>query len=97
MLYLFQDAYKALSVDLDSAIRAQVHPTDIIIFIDFVPTFTKNLLLTIVGLFFLSEFFCITLIGMILSILRENASLFSKNTYKLHVQFTVLLAVQVRV
>jgi hypothetical protein len=67
-------------------IRSQFHSTDLVLYIEFAFPRTKYLLLAIVGLFFLSEFISVTFIGMILSILRENAALFSKNTYKLHLQ-----------
>lgn len=45
-------------------------------------------------LFALSEIFCILLLIMTFSKLRENVSKFSKNTYRLHIQFTVLLGAQ---
>jgi hypothetical protein len=77
----------------EAEIRAQVKFGDPIIFIDI--GVARTLFISIVFLFLLSEVICITLICLILSILRENSGMFSKNTYKLHIQFTVLLAVQV--
>lgn len=38
---------------------------------------------------------CVVLLYLILRILRENSAVISKNTYKLHLQFTLLLTAQV--
>jgi hypothetical protein len=43
----------------------------------------------------ISESFCFFLIYSILSTLRRNSATFSRNTYKLHWQLTLLLAAQV--
>lgn len=82
-------------MDQTEDVRIQVKPTDMIVFIEFGFPFTQKLLITIVFLFMLAEIICISLICLIMAILRQNASLFSKNTYKLHFQFTLLLAIQV--
>jgi hypothetical protein len=53
-----------------------------------------SFIITILVLFGLSELGCVVLIILILVILRRNSKNFSKKTYQLHFQFTILLAVQ---
>lgn len=55
---------------------------------------TRYYMFTILALFLASEVFCVILIYLILSVLRQKTSKFSKATIKLHFQFTFLLAFQ---
>jgi hypothetical protein len=54
-------------------------------------TFGRVALLMLVG----SEVFCIILFYMILRIMKQNSHIFSQKTYRLHLQFTLLLGAQV--
>jgi hypothetical protein len=78
-------------------IRAKTKPGDIILLTDILDDFSIKYFLAVVGLLLFGEALSLIMVCGILKYLRKNVSLFSKSTYKLHVQFTLLLAVQVDV
>lgn len=75
--------------------RETVKPDDVVIATNLHNAGSFKFLWAIVGLMIFAQLLSLVLVCGILSFLRRHSSLFSKSTYKLHVQFTVLLAVQV--
>jgi hypothetical protein len=75
-------------------ISETIKPGEFILWMNVYSELSYWFIATMLISFLISEILCITLIYLILSILHANAALFSRNTYKLHFQFTVLLAVQ---
>lgn len=72
-----------------------VKPGDMILMTDLYDSTSINYLYVVGCLLILGEVLSLAMVSGILSYLRSHASLFSKLTYKLHLQFTMLLAVQV--
>jgi hypothetical protein len=72
-----------------------LNPGEAVVIINLHNGVAKPAILIMLGLFCFSEFFCVGLVVIILLILRKNSTNFSKRTYQLHFQFTILLAVQV--
>ncbi|KAI6170920.1 hypothetical protein M3Y97_01104800 [Aphelenchoides bicaudatus] len=75
-------------------LTAILKPTDALLFIDIYDNYVMAYVATLGSCLFLSEFVSLLMVIGILSFLRKNAALFSRVTYRLHVQFTILLAVQ---
>jgi hypothetical protein len=78
-----------------SKLKSLVQPSDIIIWVDTTEDASIKFLWIIGGLLILGELLSFVMVFFILCYLKKNASLFSKATYKLHLQFTLLLAIQV--
>ncbi|KAI6170922.1 hypothetical protein M3Y97_01105000 [Aphelenchoides bicaudatus] len=76
------------------AVKDIVKENETIFMVDTTDPLTKILLYLICSLLLLAELVSFVLAIGILLYLRNHASLFSKSTYKLHVQFTLLLLVQ---
>lgn len=64
--------------------------------VNFEQSLTTIYMIVMLILFGISEALCITLIHLIMKTLKRNVEVFSKNTYRLHIQLTILLAFQVR-
>lgn len=67
------------------------------LWVDLNSTLTRTFTVTALIVMLISETFCFYLIYLILSTLRRNSATFSRNTYKLHWQLTLLLATQVSI
>jgi hypothetical protein len=74
---------------------AFVQQNEFVLWTDLTAKSTRLFMATILFLFLLSMGFSVCMIYLILSTLRKNTATFSKNTYKLHIQLTILLAAQV--
>lgn len=70
-------------------------PGDAVLFINLYDSVTIRYLWALISLTVLAESISFVFVGGILVYLRKHATSFSKVTYKLHMQFTILLAVQV--
>lgn len=72
-----------------------IQPHDMVIIADPEKAYAHEYTLFVLAVFVLSEFICTVFIFLILRILKQNSHVFSKNTYKLHLQFVLLLGAQV--
>lgn len=70
-------------------------PRDALLFIDLYDQYVINYVSILGGLLMLAESLSLLMVAGILLYLRKNSALFSRVTYRLHMQFTILLAVQV--
>jgi hypothetical protein len=70
-------------------------PGDALLFIDLYDTYVIYYVGTLGFLLVLAEVVSFVLVVGILAYLRKNSALFSRVTYRLHKQFTILLAFQV--
>jgi amino acid transporter len=68
---------------------------DALVFVDTTSSLIKNFLFLLVLLSFFAEFLALTLICLILLMLRKNSKKYSRNTYRLHIQLTLVLLAQV--
>jgi hypothetical protein len=75
--------------------RLKVAKHDCIMYIDNTKLSTNIFLGAIFGLVLIGEFVSITLVHVTTFRLRLNASIYSENTRRLHMQFTILLGIQV--
>ena len=73
----------------------EVQPDSVLIWFDKDSMKVGSILYGIIGGFILSEALCYLSVFMILKILRQNAASFTKKTYALHRQLTILLFLQV--
>lgn len=76
-------------------IKFEVNPGDIVIVTNLFDNTSTKYLWALGGLLIFGEFLSLIMVCGILLFLRSHASLFSKSTYRLHVQFTILLGIQV--
>jgi amino acid transporter len=67
------------------------------VFVDTSSSAIRNFLFLMILMSFLAEVLALTLICLILLMLRRNSKKYSRNTYRLHVQLTLVLLAQVRV
>lgn len=64
------------------------------VFVDTSSSAIRNFLFLMILMSFLAEVLALTLICLILLMLRKNSKKYSKNTYRLHVQLTLVLLAQ---
>jgi hypothetical protein len=78
-------------------VTVKLRPNEVILLIDIQRLWAPYCLYFIAFALVVCELLSITLVYIVLSFLRKNSAMFSKSTYRLHVQFTILLAVQVNI
>lgn len=92
------DDFKAVLKTIDvRQINVQLLPNEFIILYDQWNPIALKYLTIILLLLLIVEIITISLIFGILSYLKKHASNFSKSTFRLHVQFLVLLGCQVNI
>lgn len=91
---LFQSVQQRLRLE-PPEIQKQIKPGEFVIWFDLNSTSTLVFIYSVFFGFILSEAVSIGLVWFVLTLLKKNSGSFSKNTYRLHRQFTLLLAVQV--
>jgi hypothetical protein len=73
----------------------RITPGEFVIWTDLNSRLLRSWMATILVLFVMLEALSVLLVYLILTELRKNKSVFSEATYKLNVQLTMLLAIQV--
>jgi hypothetical protein len=84
-----------MSVEQLEELNAYLMPGEFALWTDLNSKMLRSTMALMLVFFMLSQIVSIFLVYLILAALRKNSSTFSKNTYKLNIQLTLLLAVQV--